>query len=297
VPVNQPNTVRTSGSPRRSRINIEKLEPEAAWFADQFRAGDPFPHVVIDDFVSLDPGELAQFPSLEWQGWVRSSESYQRGKASCNDPSIIPLPFVDLIDELSQPRFLRFLERVTGIDALVPDPYLIGGGLHVSGPGGILARHTDFHYHPTLNLFRRLYLNPGWSKEDGGELVLTDRTSEHEITVVPDLGRCVIFATSDRSLHGVPTPVAEGRVRRSIALYYYTAQDSAEFGGLPTTDWQDHGAAPSHNRFRFNLSRGLLNIAKAFTLASHVANPNQGGGTAAEALREYRRRHFLRHRH
>ena len=48
----------------------------------------------------------------------------------------------ELTRELCEPAFLGFLERVTGIDGLVPDPYLEGGGLHGGGPGATLTPHT-----------------------------------------------------------------------------------------------------------------------------------------------------------
>ena len=46
-----------------------------------------------------------------------------------------------------------------------------------------------------------------------------------------DLGRVVVFLTTDFSFHGHPHPLTapEGRVRRSIALYYYT-------NGLPKNE-------------------------------------------------------------
>ena len=40
--------------------------------------------------------------------------------------------------------FLRFLEALTGIAALIPDPQFRGSGLHFVGPGGRLAVHADF---------------------------------------------------------------------------------------------------------------------------------------------------------
>ena len=38
----------------------------------------------------------------------------------------------------------RFLEALTGIAALIPDPQFRGSGLHFVGPGGRLAVHADF---------------------------------------------------------------------------------------------------------------------------------------------------------
>lgn len=70
------------------------------------------------------------------------------------------------------------LEKITGIRQLLPYPYLLGGGIHLSGAGGILRPHNDFHYLRALNLYRRInvivYLNGSWSLTNGGCLSLYD---------------------------------------------------------------------------------------------------------------------------
>ncbi len=136
---------------------------------------------------------------------------------------------------------MSFLEAVTGIEKLIPDPYLKGGGLHLSGPGGVLVPHTDFHNYGELDLYRQLnvlvYLNPGWDESWGGCLELfEDRQAERASSkIVPTWGTCVIFRTDDLSVHGFPVPIAPGHWRRSIALYYYTARENSTFSGDSTT--------------------------------------------------------------
>ena len=273
-------------------LRIEALEHEVDLLAKRFGAAQPFPHVVLDNLIAIDIYGEANFPTMDWGGWYRSPERYQRNKVTCQDPAKIPSPMIALIEEMSRPRFLRFLERLSGIDGLMPDPYLEGGGMHMSGPGGILSPHTDFHLHPRLGVYRRLnlilYLEHEWSEDDGGCLELSDRTGNTTNLVIPAYGRAVIFETSDHSYHGFPVPVREGRTRRSIALYYYTATDSARFGGLLTTDWQDHGVGGAVFRARVALYKALLGVARAFTMAAHLANPNQGGATLKDA---WQRRH------
>ena len=81
-------------------------------------------------------------------------------------------------------EMLLWLEAVTGIEGLIPDPYFGGGGLHQIEPGGFLKVHADFNVHPKLNLDRRLnmliYLNRDWKDEYGGHLELWER----------DMSRC-----------------------------------------------------------------------------------------------------------
>ena len=82
-------------------------------------------------------------------------------------------------------EMLLWLEALTGIEGLIPDPYFGGGGLHQIEPGGFLKIHADFNVHPKLKLDRRLnmliYLNKDWRDEYGGHLELWDR----DMTRVP----------------------------------------------------------------------------------------------------------------
>jgi hypothetical protein len=85
-------------------------------------------------------------------------------------------------------------------------------------------------------------------------------------------------------------PVAENRWRRSVALYYYTAEPAAEFSGDETTYWREHGEQRGPVRkARFAVYRALLNLSRVFSLAAHVANPNQGMGLVRTVLSNRRR--------
>jgi hypothetical protein len=129
----------------------------------------------------------------------------------------------------SQP-VLEFLEGLTSIQALIPDPYFLGGGFHETARGGKLGIHADFRVNEQLHLHRRLnliiYLNDAWDESYGGNLELWSRDmSSKQREVAPLFNRCVIFNTDATSYHGHPNPLAtpDGVFRRSIALYYYTA--------------------------------------------------------------------------
>jgi Rps23 Pro-64 3,4-dihydroxylase Tpa1-like proline 4-hydroxylase len=62
---------------------------------------------------------------------------------------------------------------------LIPDPYLFGGLLHATASSGKLAVHADFNKHFRFKLERRLnmlvFLNEGWTEENGGWLELWDQ--------------------------------------------------------------------------------------------------------------------------
>jgi hypothetical protein len=271
-------------------FNVEELERNASDLQREFQAAEPFPHVVVDDLLSLSPSAASTFPDISWSGWLAMVDRYQQNKRSCSDLDLIPEPFSALIRELSEPRFLRVLEQITGIKQLIPDPYLTGGGLHLSGSGGILSPHTDFHYHRHLNLYRRInvlvYLNEDWSLEDGGCLSLYDAQDRAVQTVVPDWGRVVIFRTDHQSVHGFPVPVAEGKWRRSVALYYYTAAPTKNFSGDETTYWREHGEqAGVVRKARLLVYRGLTNLSLVTSSLAVIVNPNQGGALLKAELK------------
>ena len=137
---------------------------------------------------------------------------------------------------------MAFLEKLTGIAGLIPDPHLRGGGLHEIRRGGSLGVHADFNFYKRLNLFRRLnlllYLNENWSEEWGGHLELWDRTGKRCMQrIAPIFNRAVIFDTSNFSYHGHPHPLEcpDNRSRKSLALYYYTVEAPADEDRTPHT--------------------------------------------------------------
>jgi hypothetical protein len=251
--------------------------------AKKFHEARPFPHIVLDDVIEGDRAKVTQsFPDVDWAGWHKFQDGYQVGKMYCQDIERIPPPWDAMLRELCEPAFLSFLERVTGIDALIPDPYLEGGGLHCSAPGGILAPHTDFHIYRRLNLYRHVnvlvYFNEAWAESDGGCLELYAHAGgDPEVTVVPTWGRCVIFRTDDHSIHGFSKPVvSHGRWRRSLALYYYTSQESPEYSGDTTTYWRTHGDHTGAGRARLAIYRGLIFASRSLAYLAHRLNPNLG---------------------
>lgn len=193
----------------------------------------PFPHTVIDDFYDekkLD-AVLAAWPEISVMHHADRSTSIKR---SLSTFSMLPDPAQDVIADLNSRRWIEWLEDLTGYDGLIPDPYLMGGGLHHIPRGGHLGIHADFNWHPKLKAVRKvnllLYLNKDWTPEWGGELQLWD----HEKCVrkiEPVFNRCVIFNTSTTSYHGHPEPLncPEGSARKSIALYYYREEPQPKF--------------------------------------------------------------------
>ena len=225
-------------------INLDSLRRRVQEDAKSFREADPFPHLVFDDLLVEEIKEqlLNTFPVDAWDGWFRFDDMMQFKKLACARIDKIPPPLDRILFELNSAPVLTWLSDLTGIPQLLADPWLEGGGLHSSGPGGTLIPHTDFHLGKLNSHYRRinalLYLNVGWSEENGGALELWDKEKDHTVKEVwPEFGRCVIFQTDDRSVHGFSRPVV-GRYRNSIALYYYTTTSPPTFAGDGATHWR-----------------------------------------------------------
>jgi hypothetical protein len=250
-------------------IDLTVLWSKKNEYQQSFSSATPFKSLIIENFIShKKASELASiFPDMTWEGWNNRSHEHQYLKQSCTDVSLIPEPLRTLIYELNSGPFLNLLSEITGIKELLPDPNLIGGGLHMTRPGGTLTPHIDFHVVKGLSLYRRLnflvYLNQEWESGNGGELELWNKkTDKIEKIVPPTLGTAVLFQTDDDSPHGFTNPVA-GKNRQSIAMYYYTAQDADVYSGDGATYWRSDSAAKSPaGRTRLLLQRWLLFLAR-----------------------------------
>ena len=214
-------------------ISFDEAQCVAAGMAlaRQYQNAEPFPHIAMDDFLPPDflRSLLGEFPDSNGKSFFDRSQERLKFQFP---PSEIPgRRLRNLVVELNSAPILKFLEAMTGIPALIADPYYAGGGLHEIKRGGHLGVHADFNVHKGLNVERRLnllvYLNDDWDPDFGGNLELWDqdmKTCRHRIA--PTIGRAVVFNTSLDSFHGHPDPLncPPERSRRSIATYYYTAR-------------------------------------------------------------------------
>jgi hypothetical protein len=206
-----------------------RLHADPRALHESYASAEPFPHIVMD---GLFPGEvlegvLADFPRPE-EMRARFDNATERKLGYTYET-----PVRDRVREflwtMSSAPVLQFLEALTGIEGLIPDPYFGGAGPHQIERGGFLKVHVDFNWHPLLKLDRRLnllvYLNQDWREEYGGHLELWNRdVTRCERKILPLFNRTVLFSTTDVSFHGHPEPLAcpEGRSRKSVSFYYYT---------------------------------------------------------------------------
>ncbi len=218
-----------------------KLEALGKAKAKEYQANTPYPHIYFDNFLPLEVAEAAlqEFPEPREADWHAYTDVNQRKKLAFDVVEKLPPSIRDVLYFLNTRPMLKFLETLTGIQGVLPDPYYAGGGLHQIRPGGLLEVHADFSYHRGIRLDRRVnvlvYLNKDWKEEYGGHLQLWDREVKRaEKKILPVFNRCAIFSTSSVSFHGHPTPLAcpQDRNRKSIATYYYSNGRPEEDPGL-----------------------------------------------------------------
>ena len=203
-------------------------------FADKNRerylTAKPFPHISLDSFLRPEvlDAVVRDLPARDSEPWEAMVDKDQK-KFAANVVSKMAPSVRRVLYFLNSREIVNFLEKLTGIEGLIPDPHYAGGGCHELRPGGFLKVHADFNWHKQMRLDRRInlliYLNKDWQPEYGGNLELWDTAMSHKAAeYAPLFNRCVIFNTTDTSFHGNPVPVScpPDRSRRSLAFYYYT---------------------------------------------------------------------------
>ncbi len=221
---------------------IYKIDPESllmatdtakaagSKLAESYQAATPYHHIGVDNFL---PEEVLEHVLRDMRDLPKAEGSFTRAQENLKSayiPERLPSYTKNLFYALNSRPFLQFLEQMTGITGLIPDPYFMGAGIHKTLNGGHLDIHADFNLHKQMGVERRLnvliYLNKDWREEYGGSFEVWDKAmSQKEASFVPVFNRMACFSTGSDTFHGNPEPVnhPDGEARQSIALYYYTA--------------------------------------------------------------------------
>jgi hypothetical protein len=220
-------------------MHINAIDRES--LRSQVRSSKPVKNFCIDNFLepSFAESVYASYPS--YQEVLNVGQKFnavnERGKVQVTDSSTFAEPVAELNRTLASPEFLELMSDVFDIPKLLPDDALVGGGIHQTGPRGLLDVHVDFNYIADRQLHRRLniliYFNKDWKPEYGGNIELWDadvKVCHH--TFSPIFNRCVVFETNEISYHGVTAvKCPEGMSRKSFAAYYYTKEAPAHWTG------------------------------------------------------------------
>ena len=209
--------------PRHARLAVER--------AGEYQTAQPFPHIVLDDFIDepLARQLSAAFPGPDDISWVERDNENNRRRYQ-HDETKVPRLLREMLREMNGRQFVLFLETLTGIENLLPDPYFTGGGVHLSGQGDFLKIHADFNWHHKLQAYRRvnalLYLSDDWQPEWKGAIEFWDREMTGPVDwAMPVFNRLVVFSTGEHSNHGQrePNQCPPDVYRKVLNLYYYTS--------------------------------------------------------------------------
>ena len=196
----------------------------------EYLENHPYPHIELDnlwdeEFIKSCAEDVLDF--TKWQGEKKFYGSEKKRYSNRYDD--FPSNIKKIIDEAYSIKFLNWLKKFTGEEVILPDPFLVGGGIHSTIRGGFLKVHSDFNWNKQLSLFRKLnlliYLNKNWNDKWGGQLELWSKNVKKcEKKISPLINKTVIFSTTDISYHGHPDPLncPDNIQRNSIALYYYS---------------------------------------------------------------------------
>jgi Rps23 Pro-64 3,4-dihydroxylase Tpa1-like proline 4-hydroxylase len=247
---------------------LTRLQQLAKDKALEYRTNKPFPSIYFDDFLPRSVAEAAvsDFPHPKQLRWSEFSDENQV-KLAFEAAEKLPASIREILYFFNSRPMLEFLEDLTGISGLIPDPYFVGAGLHQIKPGGFLEVHADFNRHVKLKLDRRLnvllYLNQDWKEEYGGHFELWNEEMTMAVRkVLPILNRMAMFSTTSKSYHGHPHPLScpPDRTRKSIAVYYYSnGRPEEEVQAGHSTLFQERdGGSKSH-------LAGVKKAIRAFT--------------------------------
>ena len=232
-------------------INFTVTEKEI----NEYSQAQPFPHIVIDNFLppSLLNGVIDDFQNYNNWGWDNSDYSKDHQVKKFFSPwnndgdTTLPINTKLILNYFNSPDVISMLEKLTGIEGLIADPTLLGGGMHKIESGGKLSIHADSRKHTINGDYRRInlliYLNKDWNKEWGCSLQLWDKDMTTMVQdIQPIFNRVVIFNTGADTYHGHPHPLntPNGMSRISLALYYYTKENpDTEENSVTSAVWKD----------------------------------------------------------
>ena len=136
-----------------------------------------------------------------------------------------------LVHALHSSEFLRWVEKLSGVDRLIPDPHLVGAGYMKSFKGDTLKVHTDFNWAEELHLHRAvsiiIYFNKDWDPDWGGALDFFDFNNDKKLSsTVPSYGNILIWTYHNLVFHGMERPMTcpEEECRKGIRIFYYKSK-------------------------------------------------------------------------
>jgi len=138
-----------------------------------------------------------------------------------------------LLAVLQSSMFLKFAEKLIGINGLIVDPSMLGSGyVDVRAPSGFKI-HLDFNWQSKLNLMRvaniLIYLTPDWNPEWGGRLQIYDVDTNTYIEAPNDFNTMAMLTINEKSWHGYPALTSPPEIPRlAFRMWFYISSSTEE---------------------------------------------------------------------
>ncbi len=203
-------------------------------FKKKFHNGNPFPYLVLDDFLTknfFNKLNIENQNQFSKKGKEFQTEFEKNKWISKN--AKLPKKIKIIINELNKKKWINNLSNLSMIDNLfstkVSNTEL--ANYHEMKNKGYLGSHVDHSYDPdtgsphVLNLL--LYLSKKWENKWGGSTLLFDKNGKKiikEIKYRPN--RAIIFLHTPYSFHGVKEIKKNKITRSSIYVDYYSKKKS-----------------------------------------------------------------------
>ena len=190
----------------------------------------PYKHIFIDEFLEkkISQEMIETFPEWDDPLWDKNGKIFKNEygfKKELTDIDLMPYPYFNFFNYIFHPNFIKEISNIFGIENIMTDTKLYGGGLNLYPPGGKLKIHTDFNYNNDLQAYRAInllyYINDKWQPENGGCLQLCNQDLIITKEISPKSNSCMIFAPNNKTWHGV-SESQSGFYRKSISVWYYT---------------------------------------------------------------------------
>lgn len=210
-----------------SALIVDKLESQQNELKSFFK--ESFSEVgvrycIVDDLLPEDVVNYIykNFPNTSEMRLMKSFREVKHTSKNFDefDPVLKSITFA-----IQDPKVIKSVEKITGIDEQIPDPSLYAGGLSAMSKGHHLAPHIDNshdssrQYYRTLNLL--YYVTPNWQIEYGGNLELWNNDVDKQTVISSKFNRLVIMETTPTSWHSV-SKVNVDKTRCCVSNYYFS---------------------------------------------------------------------------
>jgi Rps23 Pro-64 3,4-dihydroxylase Tpa1-like proline 4-hydroxylase len=200
-------------------------------FKNSFFSSEPFPHVVLDDFIDnnyFDDLTMVLKNSNITLGKNFNSAVESNKAISLN--SELPSKLKEIIDYLNSEEWVKNLSKLTEINDIFPvtstNEHL--ANYHEMRESGNLAPHVDHSHEPVigkphvLNII--IYLSDDWDEKLGGNTLLYDEKGKKiKIKIPYKKNRAIIFLHTPYSFHGVEKITnTTNSIRKTIYVDYYS---------------------------------------------------------------------------